>query len=49
MFKKQNLYYPSEKFKQNAVMNSKEIYKTANKNPIKFWDNLGKELFWHKQ
>ena len=49
MLKKQNLYYPSEKFKQNAVINNKEIYKTANKNPIKFWDNLARELFWHKQ
>ena len=49
MIKKQNLYYPSKKFQQDAVMNNKEIYKTANKNPIKFWDDLARELFWHKQ
>jgi acetyl-CoA synthetase len=49
MIKKQNLYHPTKEFTRDAVINDKKIYKDANKNPIKFWENLAKELFWFKK
>ena len=49
MIKKQNLYYPSEEFARSANVNDKKIYKDAEKNPIKFWENLAGELYWFKK
>ena len=49
MIKKGNLYYPDKEFKKNALLNDKKIYKIAAKNPIKFWENLAKELSWFKK
>ena len=49
MIKKQNLYYPTKEFASRANVNDKKIYKDALKNPIKFWENLAKELFWFKK
>ena len=49
MNKKQNLYYPSKEFARSANINNKKIYKDAEKNPIKFWEGLAKELFWFKK
>ena len=49
MIKKQNLYYPSKELKQKAWIKDKKIYKQAIKNPIKFWENLAKQLFWFKR
>lgn len=48
MIKKENLYYPTKEFQKKALMNDKKIYKTAAKNPIKFWEKLAKEVFWFK-
>jgi len=48
MIKKGDLYYPAKKFKNGAWLNSNSIYKKANKDPIKFWDKLAKELTWSK-
>jgi len=49
MIKKGNLYYPSEEFKKNAWINNKAIYKKALANPVKFWEELAKELVWFKK
>ncbi len=49
MIKKGNLYYPSDNFKKNAVVNKKSIYQEASKNPIKFWGDLAKEITWDKK
>ena len=40
------LYYPTKEFKKKAWINDEKIYKEAGKDPIKFWTNLAKELFW---
>ncbi|MDP1538561.1 MAG: acetate--CoA ligase [bacterium] len=42
------LYYPTKEFKKKAWINDEKIYKEADKDPIKFWTNLAKELFWFK-
>ncbi len=49
MIKKGKLYYPSLDFKKNAVVNTKSIYQKAKKDPIKFWENLAKEIKWNKK
>jgi acetyl-CoA synthetase len=49
MIKKGNLFFPSLEIKKRANLNSKKIYKEAQKNPIRFWENLAKELFWYKK
>jgi acetyl-CoA synthetase len=49
MIKKGNLYYPSKEFKNKALIKSTQIYKEANKNPIKFWEKLSKEIIWVKK
>ena len=46
LIKKGNLYFPSKEFEKRAWVNDKKIYKEAAKNPIKFWENLAKQLFW---
>jgi acetyl-CoA synthetase len=48
MRKKDNLYYPSEEFKKKAWLKDKKIYKEAEKEPVKFWEKLAKELYWFK-
>jgi acetyl-CoA synthetase len=47
--KRGDLYYPTEEFKKRAWINDNKIYKEAEKNPIKFWEKLAKELFWRKK
>ncbi|XOB46538.1 MAG: acetate--CoA ligase [Candidatus Nealsonbacteria bacterium] len=49
MKKKSNLYYPNKKFKKRAWVRDKTIYKEANKNPIKFWNKIAKEVVWFKK
>jgi len=49
MIKREDLYYPTEDFKKRAWVNKEKIYKKAEKNPIKFWEKLAKELFWRKK
>jgi len=49
MFKKGDLYYPDKEFKEKAQIKDKEIYKTAEKNPVLFWEKLANELFWFKK
>jgi len=49
MIKKGNLYFPSKEFKKKAWINDEKIYKEAQKDPIKFWEKLAKELFWFEK
>jgi len=46
--KKGQLYYPSNEFQKKAWVNDKKIYKEAQKDPVKFWEKLAKDLFWFK-
>ena len=48
MLVKNSLYYPTKDFKKGAWINSKKVYQEANRDPIKFWEKLAKELFWFK-
>ena len=46
---KDKYYYPNKKLKREALVNSGKIYKTAIESPVKFWENLAKELYWFKK
>ena len=47
--KRGDRYYPSEEMKKIAWINSDNIYKESNKNPVKFWENLARQgLSWSK-
>ena len=43
------LYWPEAGGKKRAWLNSKSIYAAAEKNPVKFWGNIAKELVWRKK
>ncbi len=47
--KKGDLYFPGKEFKKRAWLKDKSIYKKAEKNPVKFWEELAKELKWSKK
>jgi len=49
MLKKGDLYYPTKEFQKKAWLKDNKIYKKAEKNPVKFWEKLAKELFWRKK
>jgi len=49
MLKKGDLYYPTKEFKKKAWVKDKKIYKTAEEDPVKFWEKLAQELFWFKK
>ena len=46
---KNGLFYPSDKLKASAWVNSEEIYEKASKDPIKFWEELGEKISWFKK
>ena len=47
--KKGNKYWPSKELKENAWVTDPKIYVEAEKNPVKFWENLAKEgIKWEK-
>jgi len=46
MIKKEELYYPTEDFKKKAWANDREIYKKAQEDPIKFWEDWAGQLVW---
>ncbi len=48
MSKKGELYFPDKKFKKGAWVSDKKIYREADQDPVKFWENLAKELTWVK-
>ncbi len=49
MLKKGDLYFPSKEFQEKAIISDPNIYEIAKKDPIKFWENLAKELFWFEK
>ena len=49
IIKKGNLYFPGEEFKKRAWIKDKSIYKSAARNPVKFWEDLARELKWSKK
>ena len=49
MRKSGDLYFPSEEFKKRANISDPKIYEEAQKDPVKFWEKLAKELFWFKK
>lgn len=48
MIKKGQLYYPDAAAKKRAWLNQKSVYARAEKNPVKFWEDVAKELYWQK-
>ena len=47
--KKSNIYWPSKAMKKIAWVNSGKIYKDAEKNPVKFWNDMAKQgITWEK-
>ncbi|MEK6918063.1 MAG: acetate--CoA ligase [Nanoarchaeota archaeon] len=47
--KKGKVFWPSDEMKKIAWINNSSIYKDAEKNPVKFWDDLAKQgLVWEK-
>ena len=46
--KKGSLYYPNKEIRKKAWVNTKSIYKEGNKDPLKFWRKLSKEILWEK-
>jgi acetyl-CoA synthetase len=49
MLKKGDLYFPRADFKKKAWLGDKEIYKTAAKDPVKFWEDFANEILWQKK
>ena len=47
--KKGNKYWPSKEMKKEAWISNPNIYKEADKNPIKFWEEKAREgIIWEK-
>jgi acetyl-CoA synthetase len=49
MKKEGDLYFPTEEFKRQANVFDPNVYKIAEKDPVKFWKKLAKKLFWFKK
>jgi len=49
MIKKGDLYYPKKENKKGAWIKDPSIYKRAEKDPVKFWEGLAKDIFWNKK
>lgn len=49
LIKKGNLYFPSQEFKRNSWLKDKLIYQKAARDPVKFWEELAKDLKWSKK
>jgi len=47
--KSNKLLSPPYKFKKNANVKDKSIYRTAAKNPERFWDRFAQELHWFEK
>ncbi|MEM5790526.1 MAG: acetate--CoA ligase [Candidatus Aenigmatarchaeota archaeon] len=47
--KKNEIYLPTKEMKRIAWVNDKKIYEQAEKDPIKFWENLAEKLFWFEK
>jgi len=49
LLKEKRTFSPSKKFKEKAHVNSEAIYRSAKRNPEKFWEDFAKELDWFKK
>lgn len=49
MIKKGDLYLPTKEIKDRTWIKDKKIYKRALKDPVGFWEDLAKEIFWQKK
>lgn len=49
MIKKGELYWPGAAAKKRAWVKSKSVYAAAEKNPVKFWESLARDLVWQKK
>jgi acetyl-CoA synthetase len=49
MILKKGLYYPNQIIKKSAWVKDKRIYKKAEKDPIKYWENLAEKLYWRSK
>ena len=49
MIKKGDLYYPTKEFQKRACLKDKKVYERAAEDPIKFWEELAKDLVWQKK
>jgi acetyl-CoA synthetase len=50
MLNKDGLYYPTSDFQKKAWAKDTKIYKSAAKDPVKFWEDFAKkEVFWQKK
>jgi acetyl-CoA synthetase len=47
--KKGKLYFPNQEFKKRALIKDRSVYRRAAKNPVKFWEDLAKEVSWYKK
>ncbi len=49
MHKKDGMYYPSEEIAEGAHVNSEHIYKEAENDPVKFWEDRAREIDWREE
>ena len=49
MNKKNQPYYPTEEFKKKAWASDPAIYEKAEKDPIKFWEELAEQIVWREK
>ncbi|MBZ9572972.1 AMP-binding protein, partial [Patescibacteria group bacterium] len=49
IIKKGDFYYPGEEIKKRAWVKDSSIYKKAEKDPVKFWEELAQDLKWSKK
>ncbi|PIZ01225.1 acetate--CoA ligase [bacterium (Candidatus Gribaldobacteria) CG_4_10_14_0_8_um_filter_33_9] len=49
MIKEGELYFPTKEFQKKAWVKNAKIYKEAEKDPVKFWENLAAQLFWFEK
>ena len=49
IIKKGELYFPGKNFQKKALINNDSIYKKGFEDPVKFWEELAKELAWIKK
>ncbi len=45
----EEVYPPSERFKKEAWINSEDVYREAEKDYLKFWENIAEELYWFEK
>lgn len=48
--KKKGVFWPSKEMKKIAYLSDEKIYKEAEKNPVKFWENMAEQgIKWEKK